>query len=102
MERSEAASMIRSLCPPRKKLAQRGGTLQNTSVSKEQLIAELEKLSPEERQEIFEAFWPRDFDLSEPTEDEKALLDRELEDYRKNPTDVVPWEEVKARFILRG
>jgi putative addiction module component (TIGR02574 family) len=29
---------------------------------------------------------------------EQALLDRELEDYRKNPNDVVPWDEVKARL----
>jgi putative addiction module component (TIGR02574 family) len=65
-------------------------------MSKEQLIAELEKLTPDERLEILEAFWPPE--LRGPTEEEKALLDRELEDYRKNPNDVVPWEEVKTRL----
>jgi putative addiction module component (TIGR02574 family) len=90
--------MIRSLFPPWKKLAPGRAKLQNTSMSKEQLIAELEKLTPEERQEVFQAFWPPELDLGEPTEDEKALLDRELADYRKNPNDVVPWEEVKAQL----
>jgi putative addiction module component (TIGR02574 family) len=65
-------------------------------MSREQLVAELEKLTPEERWEIFESFWPAE--LRGPTEEEKALLDRELEDYRKNPNDCVPWEEVKAQL----
>ncbi len=65
-------------------------------MSKEQLVAELEKLTPEERWELFEHFWPSE--LQGPTEEEKALLDRELEDYRKNPNDCVPWEEVKAQL----
>jgi putative addiction module component (TIGR02574 family) len=84
--------------PSWKKLAPKEGKLQNASVSKEQLIAELEKLSPEERWEIFDAFRFQQPDPGEPTEDEKALLDRELEEYRKNPSDVVPWEEVKAQL----
>jgi putative addiction module component (TIGR02574 family) len=80
------------------KRAPKEGKLQKASVSKEQLIAELEKLSPEERWEIFDAFRFQQPDPGEPTEDEKALLDRELEEYRKNPSDVVPWEEVKAQL----
>ena len=65
-------------------------------MSKEQLVAELEKLTPEERWELFEHFWPSE--LRGPTEEEKAQLDRELEDYRKNPDDCVPWGEVKAQL----
>ncbi len=65
-------------------------------MSKEQLIAELEKLTPEERQEIFEAFWPQE--LRGPTEEEKALLDREIEEYEKNPNVGEPWETVLARL----
>jgi putative addiction module component (TIGR02574 family) len=65
-------------------------------MSKEQLVAELEKLTPEERWELFEHFWPAE--LRGPTEEEKALLDRELEEYRKNPNDGVPWEEVKKQL----
>jgi hypothetical protein len=52
-------------------------------MSKEQLIAELEKLTPTERWELFEHFWPPG--LQGPTEEEKALLDREIEDYERNP-----------------
>jgi len=72
------------------------GKLHNTCMSKEQLVAELEKLTPEERWELFEHFWPSD--LRGPTEEEKELLDRELEDYRKNPNAGEPWETVLARL----
>ena len=65
-------------------------------MSKEQLVEELGKLTPEERWELFEHFWPSE--LRGPTEEEMALLDRELENYRKNPSDCVPWEEVKAQL----
>jgi putative addiction module component (TIGR02574 family) len=66
-------------------------------MSKEQLIAELEKLTPTERWDLFDHFWPAE--LRGPSEEEeKALLDRELEDYRKNPNACIPWSEVKAQL----
>jgi putative addiction module component (TIGR02574 family) len=65
-------------------------------MSKEQLVAELGKLTPEERWEIFEAFWPPE--LRGPTEEEKAMLDREIEEYEKNPDAGEPWETVLARL----
>ena len=33
-----------------------------------------------------------------PTAEEKALLDRELEEYRKNPDAGSSWDEVEARL----
>jgi putative addiction module component (TIGR02574 family) len=32
------------------------------------------------------------------TPEQTAEIERRLEDYRKNPDDSVPWEEVKERF----
>jgi putative addiction module component (TIGR02574 family) len=65
-------------------------------MSRDQLVAELEKLTPEERWALFEHFWPPE--LRGPTEEEKALLDRELEDYRKNPDRGEPADIVFARL----
>jgi putative addiction module component (TIGR02574 family) len=39
---------------------------------------------------------------SEPSTEEKALLDRELEEYRKNPEAGFSWEEVEARLRKRS
>ena len=74
------------------------------TMSKAEILKELPALQPADRREIFD----RLCDLQErdllagqpPTPEEKALLDRELEDYRKNPNAGSSWEEVEAR--LRG
>jgi putative addiction module component (TIGR02574 family) len=75
---------------------------QNVFMSKEQLVAELAKLTPEERWEILETFWSPEaqahLDLGGPTEEDKALLNRETEDYKNNPDDGEPWEIVEARL----
>jgi putative addiction module component (TIGR02574 family) len=73
-------------------------------MSKAEILKELPALQPDDRREIFE----RLCDLEErdllaglaPTAAEKALLDREMEDYRKNPDAGSSWTEVEAR--LRG
>jgi putative addiction module component (TIGR02574 family) len=38
----------------------------------------------------------------QPTAEEKELLDRELEEYRRNPKSGSSWEEVKARLRSAG
>ncbi len=73
-------------------------------MSKAEILKELPALQPDDRREIFE----RLCDLEErdllagraPTAEEKTLLDRELEDHRKNPDAGSSWKEVEAR--LRG
>ncbi len=70
-------------------------------MSKTEILQELPKLALEERREIFERICElEENDLlrgSEPTAEEKALLDRELDDYRKTPAAGAPWQEVEAR-----
>jgi putative addiction module component (TIGR02574 family) len=71
-------------------------------MSKADILEDLPKLKPPELQEILERIW----ELEEahlvtnlaPTEREKAILDRELEDYRRNPEAGSSWDEVAARL----
>ena len=71
-------------------------------MSKAEIISELPKLGLAERREIFERICElEDQDLlngDQPAPEEKALLDRELEEYRKNPEAGSTWPEVEARL----
>jgi hypothetical protein len=71
-------------------------------MSKAEIISELPKLGLAERREIFERICElEDQDLlngDQPAAEEKALLDRELEEYRKNPEAGSTWPEVEARL----
>ena len=71
-------------------------------MSKAEILNELPKLGLRERREIFERIGEmEEQDLlkgGEPTAEEKALLDRELEEFRKNPQAGSTWEEVETRL----
>jgi len=74
-------------------------------MSKAEILEQLPQLAPAELGEIWERLW----ELEErglvsgpgPTEAEKRLLDREMEDYRKDPDVGAPWPEVEARLRAR-
>jgi len=74
-------------------------------MSKAEILQELPKLGPGERREIFERICElEESDLLKgvgPTTEEKALLDRELEDYQETPNAGASWEEVEARLLKR-
>jgi len=40
-------------------------------------------------------------DAVEITVDQKAELDRRMDDYRRNPENTIPWETIKAEAIAR-
>ena len=71
-------------------------------MSKAEILDELVTMSAEERLEIFERLCDlreRDLILNQgPTPEEKALLDRESEEYDRNPDAGSPWPEVEARI----
>ena len=71
-------------------------------MSKSEILQELPKLKAEERREIFERLCDMEelalLNGAEPSEEEKALLDRELEEYRANPDAGSSWAEVEARL----
>jgi len=71
-------------------------------MSKTEILAELSKLELADRREIFD----RLCEIEErelirgggATVEEKALLDRELEEFRCSPEAGSSWKEVEARF----
>jgi len=71
-------------------------------MSKSEILEQLPKLRADERREIFERICEmEELDLlngSAPSAEEKAMLDRELEDYRANPQAGSSWDEVEARI----
>jgi putative addiction module component (TIGR02574 family) len=71
-------------------------------MSKAEILAELPKLKLADRREIFDRICEmEELELlhgSQPTAEERELLDRELEEYRKNPKAGSSWEEVEARL----
>lgn len=70
-------------------------------MSKMEILAELPKLELAERREIFDRLCEmeeRDLLTGGATDEEKALLDRELAEYRQNPEAGSSWSEVEARL----
>ena len=71
-------------------------------MSKKEILAELPKLDLADRREIFDRICEiEEQDLLKgggATAEERALLDRELEEYRRNPEAGSPWNEVEARI----
>ncbi len=62
-----------------------------------ELLAEIEKLSLEERIEILEALWESiDAEAADLTEAEHLRLDARIAAYQQNRADVIAWEQLKA------
>ncbi len=66
-----------------------------------EILAELPRLDIADRREILDRICEmeeRDVLNGTVTPEEKALLDRELEEYRRNPEAGSSWNEVQARI----
>ena len=61
----------------------------------------IEKLSVEERITLVEELWDSIAEATPLSEPQRAELDRRLEEHKRNPDDVVPWEVVKASINAR-
>jgi putative addiction module component (TIGR02574 family) len=61
----------------------------------------IEKLSVEERIALVEELWDSIAEATPLSEPQRAELDRRLEEHKRNPDDVVPWEVVKASITAR-
>jgi putative addiction module component (TIGR02574 family) len=73
------------------------------AMSKAEILEQLPKLNPVELQEIRDRIWQLEEEellsgRAQPSDAEKALLDREFEDFARDPTSGSSWEEVKARL----
>ena len=69
-------------------------------MSKSEILAELPKLSAQDRGEILEQLWRLE-ESSGPTEREKVLLNEAQAAYDANPSAGAPWSEVEARLRKR-
>ena len=72
-------------------------------MSKAEILEQLPKLNPVELQEIRDRIWQLEEEQllsgrAQPSDAEKALLDREFEDFARDPTSGSSWEEVKSRL----
>ena len=74
-------------------------------MSKKEIIAELPKLTSDDRQEILDEIWELDggdwLDRGELTRDERMLIEQRLAEHEKNPEAAIPWEDVEARLRHR-
>jgi len=70
-------------------------------MSKAEILAELPRLSPQERGEILEQLWRLE-EAAGPTAQEKTLLDETQAAYEAEPTAGTSWSEVEARLRRRS
>ncbi|PYJ69282.1 MAG: hypothetical protein DME76_09535 [Verrucomicrobia bacterium] len=76
-------------------------------MSKVEILAELPKLTAEEREEIYLKIVELDgddwLDADDPlTDEQKALIEARIEAHEKNPQSAIPWEEFNARLKRRS
>lgn len=74
-------------------------------MSKADILAELPKLTADDRTEILDQLWSleeKDALQRGPSREEKALLDAELADFAANPGAGNSWTEVQARLRTRS
>lgn len=69
-------------------------------MSKAEILAQLPKLSPQDRGEILEQLWRLE-EVAGPTAQEKKLLNEAQIAYDANPAAGAPWTEVDARLRRR-
>ena len=63
---------------------------------------QIETLSPDEKVELLDALWESlEADALKLTEAERAELDRRIARLRENPSDVIPWEQVRAGLFQK-
>ena len=61
-----------------------------------EILAELPRLSANERAEIMDQLWRLE-EAAGPTEQEKTVLNEAQASYDANPSDGVPWREMSKR-----
>lgn len=68
-------------------------------------LADVLELSVAERIQMVEDIWDSIATIPQPlklTDAQREELDQRLEDYRQNPDEGSPWEEVKKRILGRA
>lgn len=64
------------------------------------LRTQIEGLSPTEKAELLDAVWESlEADAVSLSDEQRAELDSRIARHEQNPSDVVPWERVRARLF---
>jgi putative addiction module component (TIGR02574 family) len=62
----------------------------------------IEDLSTSEKIELIDLLWESlDMDDLPLTEDQRRELDNRIARHEQNPSDVIPWEQVKANLLKK-
>jgi len=71
-------------------------------MSKAELLEEFAKLTPAERNELWDALWTLEerqlVGAEASSSEENTILDAEFDDFQKNPQVGKPWSEVEAQL----
>ena len=66
------------------------------------LRSQIEGLSPTEKVELLDAVWESlEADVSSLTPAQRTELDARIARYERNPSDVIPWEQVKVGLFKK-
>lgn len=66
------------------------------------LRSQINELSAAEKADLLDAVWESlEADSLLLTDLQRAELDRRIESHQRNPSDVVPWEEVRAGLLKK-
>ena len=63
---------------------------------------QIESLSTAEKAELLDAVWESlEADAASLTDEQRSELDYRIARHEKNPSDVIPWEQVRANLIKK-
>ena len=62
----------------------------------------IETLSAAEKVDLLDAVW-ESLEAEPPplTDAQRSELDRRMANYQQNPSDVIPWEQVRTKLFMR-
>ncbi len=67
------------------------------------LRTQIESLSAAEKAELLDAVWESlEADSLSLTDEQRAELDYRVARHEQNPSDVIPWEQVRARLFKKS
>jgi putative addiction module component (TIGR02574 family) len=64
--------------------------------------SQINSLSPAEKAELLDTVWESlEADAASLTDAQRAELDRRIDRYEQNPSDVSPWQQVRAGLFKK-
>jgi putative addiction module component (TIGR02574 family) len=67
------------------------------------LRSQIESLSANEKAELLDVVWESlEGEAASLTDAQRAELDSRIERHETNPSDVIPWEQVRARLFKKS